>query len=641
MSLKLENLSIVCLIVDTFSYFHQVDDASWKNPLFQESKDEDEGKSSFSSRIDCLGSIPSPGVHNQFLNSPHEDPNFKSTRVAGGQYLNLDSSVPLWRKPANEEHHADDLWMNGGYSNSALSPIHRSPLAPMGHGPVTIYPPGIHRVSIPEIPFVTLPNGEDFPLSDRNFSGNNQNFINDSFTGSYSHVPSDVNQNFVEPFYDYSLMASNQTSGWIMPQRMQTSTSISEQELVSGRKTRGSAICKFFAQGHCARGESCTFAHVTATKGSGMVGARSRIPLAKPPASTRKFPIKTRVIAEVEPVIDYSSKIAAISTVADLVGCVYILAKDQHGCRLLQRFVDEDPDAFDIIFSEAFERINELMTDPFGNYLCQKLIDSCGNDRRMQIVSKVSEDLVAISLNIHGTRVVQKLVEVIDTPDEIEILVESLRQSVVTLTKDLNGNHVIQRCLHHLPSPDNQFIYDSIAAHCVSVATHKHGCCVLQRCIDYASEDQKELLISVIIENVLELVQDAFGNYVVQYVLDLGEPAVSRMMMEQMLGNITNLAVQKFSSNVVEKCLQIADSDIRDLIIDEICNQDKLPRLLHDPYANYVIQKALSVSPSDRFTMLVETLKPHVAALRSTAFGKRIQNKIVKRFPVLSTEPSA
>jgi hypothetical protein len=144
--------------------------------------------------------------------------------------------------------------------------------------------------------------------------------------------------------------------------------------------------------------------------------------------------------------------------------------------------------------------------------LCQKLIESASESQRLSIIERVAPDLVSISLNMHGTRAVQKLVECLHTPSEIELVVSALRSSVVTLIKDLNGNHVIQRLLHHLGSKDNQFIYDAVARCCVSVATHKHGCCVLQRTIDYATVAQKRQLVQEIIANALELVQDAFGQ---------------------------------------------------------------------------------------------------------------------------------
>lgn len=308
-----------------------------------------------------------------------------------------------------------------------------------------------------------------------------------------------------------------------------------------------------------------------------------------------------------------------------LEGRVYTLAKDQHGCRVLQRILDEkDAEMYNLIFDEVFERINELMTDPFGNYLCQKLMEYASEQNRVRVLAKVANDLVAISLNIHGTRVIQKILEHISGQEEISIVVQALGTSVVTLTKDLNGNHVIQRCLHHMPPPtagdaqtqgqtrdhtdaeastdaheaqrrvwdmaifgaardepvgaDNQFIYNSIAQNIVSVATHKHGCCVLQRCIDYATPRQKTLLTKSVIQHALELVQDAFGNYVVQYIMDFGTSAqtVSKVY-DGLEGNIGNLAVQKFSSNVVEKCLEQGDEKVREAIIGELIDPDRLP----------------------------------------------------------------
>jgi hypothetical protein len=93
--------------------------------------------------------------------------------------------------------------------------------------------------------------------------------------------------------------------------------------------------------------------------------------------------------------------------------------------------------------------------------------------------------------------------------------------------------------------------------------------------------------------------------------------------------------VQKFSSNVVEKCLELANDKLKVKMIEELINPERLPRLLQDPYANYVIQKALSVSKKAQFERLVAVIKPHLLALRNTSFGKRIQSKILKKFPDL------
>ena len=334
--------------------------------------------------------------------------------------------------------------------------------------------------------------------------------------------------------------------------------------------------------------------------------------------------------------------LAVNATSDDLIGRVYTFAKDQYGCRLLQRLLDDGrPGVLPVVYGEVYPHINELMTDPFGNYLCQKLLEHCDEQQRIGVLNKVASDMVAISLNLHGTRAVQKLVETVASVGEVDVLVGALKGSVVTLVKDLNGNHVIQRCLHHLSSNDNQFIYDAVCRHCVSVATHKHGCCVLQRCIDYATITQKRQLIHEICNNALELVQDAYGNYVVQYVLDLNEPASTSAIVTALCGHVSSLAVQKFSSNCVEKCLELASDKLRTRLIDELTQPDRLPRLLSDPFANYCIQKALSVSKKGQAERLVAVIRPHLNQLRNTAFGKRIMNKISKRFPELSEDELA
>lgn len=125
----------------------------------------------------------------------------------------------------------------------------------------------------------------------------------------------------------------------------------------------------------------------------------------------------------------------------------------------------------------------------------------------MQIVQNVAPDLVNISLNMHGTRAVQKMIEHLTTSAQIKLATDSLALNCVTLVKDLNGNHVIQRCLNRLGSQDNQFIFDTVSKYCVEIATHRHGCCVLQRCVDHASELQKSQIIAEITRHASLLIQ--------------------------------------------------------------------------------------------------------------------------------------
>lgn len=96
----------------------------------------------------------------------------------------------------------------------------------------------------------------------------------------------------------------------------------------------------------------------------------------------------------------------SLPNMCDIQGYVYLMAKDQHGCRFLQMIFDQGTpvDAM-VIFNEVIAHVVELMMDPFGNYLMQKLLDVCSEEQRTQIVLVATAEpgqLIRISLNAYG-----------------------------------------------------------------------------------------------------------------------------------------------------------------------------------------------------------------------------------------------
>jgi hypothetical protein len=92
-------------------------------------------------------------------------------------------------------------------------------------------------------------------------------------------------------------------------------------------------------------------------------------------------------------------------SLAGLRGVMYHMARDQHGCRLLQQRLDDGKREVDYIFAGVWRHAAQLMVDPFGNYLMQKLLAVCDDGQRMTLVLTLTADpfaLVRISLNVHG-----------------------------------------------------------------------------------------------------------------------------------------------------------------------------------------------------------------------------------------------
>lgn len=343
-----------------------------------------------------------------------------------------------------------------------------------------------------------------------------------------------------------------------------------------------------------------------------------------------------------------------------LLGQVRRLSRDQVGCRLVQQALDEEgPMAATLILQEGLPFWGEAMVDPFGNYLFQKILEKVTPEERIMLVKSVSTRLVNASLNLHGTRSVQKIVELCavdqqngaDLPSgeeesAAEILTKALAPAAARLCIDSHGNHVIQRIILKLGPKYSDFVFDAVAASVGDVARHRHGCCVIQRCLDSSPSEARSHLVRRIVDKALELMQDAYGNYVVQYVLDVCSDDDVHAVCEAVVGKVNLLAIQKFSSNVMEKCLERCTERVKEQYMMEISDSERIRELMMDPFGNYVVQRALSVATHAQAVRLVEAMKPHLIAtqtggpngqrnggVRNTAGGRRIIAKICRRFP--------
>lgn len=90
---------------------------------------------------------------------------------------------------------------------------------------------------------------------------------------------------------------------------------------------------------------------------------------------------------------------------------------DQAGCRMLQQMIQDGDNkgmpqspqrrAFlHCLIHFMLPIASDVMVNQFGNYLCQRIMEVADANGLETLVNQISYDLVAISLNIHGTRVI-------------------------------------------------------------------------------------------------------------------------------------------------------------------------------------------------------------------------------------------
>jgi protein JSN1 len=74
----------------------------------------------------------------------------------------------------------------------------------------------------------------------------------------------------------------------------------------------------------------------------------------------------------------------------------------------------------------------------------QKLFEKCAFPARMAMLDRISPHLAMIGIHKNGTWAAQKIIECVQTPEEINLIAQHLRPYAPPLLLDQFGNYVIQ-----------------------------------------------------------------------------------------------------------------------------------------------------------------------------------------------------
>ena len=323
----------------------------------------------------------------------------------------------------------------------------------------------------------------------------------------------------------------------------------------------------------------------------------------------------------------------------DLLNNIEKISENQSGCRLLQNKLQQNSDrANDFYKSMKSKNILKKMTiDSFGNYLIQKLLEHITNDLISEFfINIICPSFMEISLNPHGSRVIQKLLEQIYNKQNLmNIFNECLQNCMLEIFLNQSSTHIIIKYISLIKYPNNQIIYKYIVDNIYYIATHKHSCCTIQKCLEEGNNDQRKKILMSLANISSELFADQYGNYAIQFALSLKDEEANKIIISNYLGNFQKNISNKISSNVYEKVLEYCDFNTKQYIIKSLCNFETVKKLLYDTYGNYVLQKTLLVSTEPYRSMYIKFIAPLIDNLKNLPNGLIIIHKIVSYFPEL------
>ncbi|CAG0921673.1 unnamed protein product [Notodromas monacha] len=261
------------------------------------------------------------------------------------------------------------------------------------------------------------------------------------------------------------------------------------------------------------------------------------------------------------------------------------MAYSQHGSRMIQQHLQRcTPLDREAIFSEILPESEKLMTDVFGNYVIQKLLEFGSPDQRTVLAGKVFTHL------------------------------------------------------KRLPAT-KQFIVDAFRGQATFLSMHPYGCRVIQRILEHCSSRQVRPLVTELSVDLDRLVVDPFGNYVAQHMLEHGSLDDRTRLVAFARGKLLSLSQHKFASNVMEKCIEYSTDFERSQFLDEVCGyasdvddpkQSPLYIMMRDQFANYVLQKMLDLTEAEKRKTILSRIAPYINDLRKVNHGKQILAKLEK-----------
>lgn len=276
-------------------------------------------------------------------------------------------------------------------------------------------------------------------------------------------------------------------------------------------------------------------------------------------------------------------------TIRKIEGNVVEFCQDQNGSRFIQQRLEMgDVSEQTIVMQEVLPQIRSLRENVFGNYVVQKLLDFGTPKMKAEIQSTLEGEMVQLSLQMYGCRVVQKALEAL-SEDDLPRLLREFHHNVLSCIHDQNGNHVIQKCIEVLNSRAKKarlagdvqrasflaeqidFIVDDILFNTTTLSCHPYGCRVLQRILEHCDDDKRNPILDEIKTCHERLLDDQYGNYVIQHVLQFGRNEDRDSILEIVAKNgLLILSRQKFASNVVEKLLKYGNSQQRCAVVRQM-----------------------------------------------------------------------
>ncbi|KAH9057094.1 hypothetical protein EDB83DRAFT_2506783 [Lactarius deliciosus] len=303
--------------------------------------------------------------------------------------------------------------------------------------------------------------------------------------------------------------------------------------------------------------------------------------------------------------------------------------------------------------------IVDLASDWLGNTVVQKLFEKCAFPARMAMLERISPHLAMIGIHKNGTWAAQKIIECVQTPEEINLIAQHLRAYAPPLLLDQFGNYVIQCCLR-FGQPANDFIFDAMVDRLWEIAQGRFGARSMRACLESPNItiSQQRRIATAVILNSIPLATNPNGALLLTWLLDTsGFSSRYRLLAPRFTPHLSHLCTHKLASLTVLRIVnQKVEPEASGQVVEALFsspNDHVLTDVLGDQVNGVaVVHKVLTspfVDPSKRPTYIEATKRVliELKVIATQAYRRLIEEvglpipNFQSNYPNGSTPPGA
>jgi len=275
----------------------------------------------------------------------------------------------------------------------------------------------------------------------------------------------------------------------------------------------------------------------------------------------------------------------------------------------------------------------------------QKFFDKGNSEHKPFIIQKLMGNILQLSLNTFGCRVIQKAIDHASPNDTLVMIIGELTKNdgIAKCVTNINGNHVVQKLIEKAtPYIIKNLIMSSFQNNVTDLARDIFGCRIVQKLLvsKIGKEERDNIVSKHILPHIKNLCQHEFGNYVIQHIMQNGSRQHKKTITEIVWSNIVEFSKNKFASNVVECCLKYGEQENRKKLFETIIinshsdSKSPLVQMANNEYGNYVLQQMFNVGNEDERRSLYEHLeKVGIESLEQSSYGRYTLSRMQKKLP--------